>query len=93
MSGKANTMQDRFEKGLATIRNALDAAIHDRGVEGSRVDCSIDASGAQSARFSITADGKTEVQNFSREEIEDSGDAIDAPVSLKVRMLVSHFVR
>lgn len=35
----------------------------------------------------------TDREVFSREEIEDSAIAIDAPAALKVRMLVSPFVR
>ena len=86
-------MQDQFQKGLANIRGALDAAIRERGVGQSLVDCSVTGSAPQDARFAITVGEKTESQNFTREEIEDSGEAIDAPVAVKVRMLVSHFVR
>lgn len=84
--------QDQFHKGLANVLSALNAALAQRGVNSALVRQS-DASDPQPVTFSVTADGKTETQDFSREEIEDSGEAIDAPAAAKVRMLVSHFVR
>ena len=41
---------------------------------------------------SVTAKGKTATEQFTHEEILDSGEAVDASVSVKVRMLVSHFI-
>ena len=86
-------MPDQFQKGLTQIRAALDAALADRKVAGSAVNLVIDGGGAQGARFDVVVGDKSESQAFSREEIEDSGEAIDAPVAMKVRLLVSHFVR
>jgi len=84
--------QDQFHKGLANILSALKTALADRGVNSALVR-QVDASAPQPVTFSVTAAGKTETQDFSREEIEDSGEAIDAPAAAKVRMLISHFVR
>ena len=44
------------------------------------------------AKVQVSAHGKVAEQQFAHQEIEDSGEAIDAPVALKVRMLVSNFV-
>jgi hypothetical protein len=85
--------QDQFHKGLANILSALNTALTARGVSGAVAECNIDDSHPQPATFAVTVNGKTETQTFSREEIEDSGEAIDAPAAAKVRMLVSHFVR
>jgi hypothetical protein len=86
-------MRDQFQKGLTHIREALDAALADRKVAGSTVSLALDGGGAQGASFEVVVGDKSESQAFSREEIEDSGEAIDAPVAMKVRLLVSHFVR
>jgi hypothetical protein len=85
--------QDQFHKGLANILSALNTALTERGVAGALVKHNIDDSHPKPATFAVTVNGKTETQAFSREEIEDSGEAIDAPAAAKVRMLVSHFVR
>jgi hypothetical protein len=85
--------QDQFHKGLANILSALNTALTERGVGSALVKHNIDNAHPQPATFAVTVNGKTETQNFSREEIEDSGEAIDAPAAAKVRMLVSHFVR
>ena len=86
-------MQNQFQKGLIQIRSALDAALHDRKVAEAEVSMGLEDGGAHGARFDVAVGGKRESQAFSREEIEDSGAAIDAPVAMKVRLLVSHFVR
>jgi hypothetical protein len=84
--------QDQFHKGLSTINVALEAALNERRVLGGVVK---HAEGAepQDTQFSVTVEGKTEMQVFTRQEIEDSAQAIDAPAAIKVRMLVSPFVR
>lgn len=84
--------QDQFAKGLATILGAIQSGLTDRGVSGAAVEHSVDRSTA-SATFTVTANGKTEKASFAGGEIDDCGEAIDAPAALKVRMLVSHFVR
>jgi hypothetical protein len=86
-------MQDQFQKGLNQIREALEAALIDRKVADSVVSLALDGGGARGARFEVAVGERSESQVFSREEIEDSGEAIDAPVAMKVRLLVSHFVR
>jgi hypothetical protein len=78
---------------LTHIREALDAALTDRKVANAVVSLTLEGAGGHSARFEVIVGDKTESQAFSREEIEDSGEAIDAPVAMKVRLLVSHFVR
>jgi ketopantoate reductase len=82
--------QDQFHKGLSTIDLTLEATLHERGVVGGVV--KHNAQGEET-QFSVTVDGKTEIQVFTRQEIEDSAQAIDAPAAIKVRMLVSPFVR
>ncbi len=83
--------QDTFQSGLAVIEAAFR-----EGLERHTPDATIErrAEGADgSVEFAITANGQTQAQVFLRQEIEDSGIAIDAPAALKVRMLVSHFAR
>lgn len=85
--------QDQFQKGLSTINLALEAALRERGVAGSVVKHNAQSAELQETQFSVTVDGRTEIQLFTRQEIEDSAQAIDAPAAIKVRMLVSPFVR
>lgn len=83
--------QDRYQKGLATIRSFVDATLRDRGIAAA--DVQFTEQGAQrEARLSISANGNTQATVFSYDEIEDSGEAIDAPAAAKVRQLVSHFI-
>ena len=84
---------DQFHKGLANIRAALETSLNERGVAGSAVSYSPATAEPQDTEFVVTANGETQSQTFTSAEIEDSGEAIDAPVAVKVRMLVSHFVR
>jgi hypothetical protein len=82
---------DQYSKGLGTIRAEIDKALRDRDVlaeVGLRED-----SEAHQATFTIAANGEVQADTFSAAEIEDCGEAIDAPAAHKVRMLVSHFVR
>jgi lactoylglutathione lyase len=88
----AHPAKDQFHKGLANIIRALESALRERGVERSAVECS-EGSESVGADFTVTVDGEVQAQRFTYQEIEDCGEAIDAPVALKVRMLVSHFVR
>jgi hypothetical protein len=85
--------QDQFSKGLLTIQAALEAALIERGVAGGIVEHDAANGEPRDTQFSITANGKTEVQLFPREEIEDSAQAIDAPAAAKVRLLFGPFVR
>lgn len=85
--------QDQYIKGLNTIRAEIDHAMADRGVLAGAIAVTEDTTEPRAATISITANGKTQTETFSYGEIEDSGEAIDAPAAIKVRMLVSHFVR
>jgi hypothetical protein len=85
--------QDQYVKGLANIRSEIDKALQDSRVSAAVIDLAEDTAEPRTATISITADGKREAHTFTYSEIEDSGEAIDAPAAIKVRMLVSHFVR
>ena len=85
--------QDQYQKGLTNINDALQAALHDRAIAGASVDVREQAGTAREARVTLSANGMTQTEIFTYQEIEDSGEAIDAPAAHKVRMLVSHFVR
>ena len=84
---------NQFQKGLGNIQDAIDAALRDHAITGASVTRTTQGSGPGDAVFAITAQGKTLDQKFTREEIEDSGQAIDRFAALKVRNLVSPFVR
>jgi hypothetical protein len=84
---------DQFHKGVATIHAALEAAIQERGVTGGVIAHNAQGAEPQDTQFSLTVGGKTETSTFVRQEIEDSALAIDAPSALRVRMMVSPFVR
>ena len=86
-------MTDQFQKGLATIRQAVEASLSDRKVADAQVELQPLADKPQDVQVSVTVNGVVQVQTFSREEIEDSALAIDAPAAVKVRMLVGPFVR
>ena len=83
---------DQFQKGLAVILAALSQGLTERGIQTAVV--ANDHAGAEerSVVFSVSAGGKQMAETFSREEIIDSGEAIDAPSAQKVRTLVSHFI-
>ncbi|MEP6546355.1 MAG: hypothetical protein ABJD53_02730 [Gammaproteobacteria bacterium] len=85
--------QDQYEKGLATIRKEIDHALADRGVVPGAIAITEESADPREATISITVNGQTQRQTFTYCEIEDSGEAIDAPAAIKVRMLISHFVR
>ena len=84
--------QDTNHRGLATIHAALTEALTHRGLAAD-VDCTVEETEPRGATFKVTLEGKTEAQHFGWDEVDDSGEAINAPAALKVRMLVSHFVR
>jgi hypothetical protein len=84
---------DQFHNGLANIRAALEGSLSERGVTDSAVSYSPAIAEPQGTEFVVTVNGEARSQIFTSTEIEDSGEAIDAPVAMKVRMLVSHFVR
>jgi hypothetical protein len=86
-------VQDQYNKGLVTIRVALEDALRERGVAGGIIESNVGSDAATDVEYSVTVNGKTEAQLFARQEIEDSAQAIDAPAAIKVRMLVSPFVR
>jgi len=84
----------QFEKGLENIRRAIDTALSERGVTGAIVGSNLAPNAEpQPIEFSVTVAGKPALQKFSREEIEDSGQAIDHNAAMHVRNLVSQFVR
>jgi hypothetical protein len=90
--------QDQYQKGLATIRAEIDEVLADRGVIAADIAVTEDAgeppaASMRSATISITVNGDTQTETFTYDEIEDSGVAIDAPAAIKVRMMISHFVR
>jgi hypothetical protein len=76
---------------VANIVREIESALRDRGVERSSVDLS-EGNEAAGADITVTVDGEVQAQHFAYAEIEDCGEAIDAPAAVKVRMLVSHFV-
>ncbi len=84
--------EDQFQKGLRNIKDAIDAALREHTVAQASVSQTT-GSGASEAIFTVAAQGKTVEQKFTREEIDDSGQAIDRFAATKVRSLVSHFVR
>jgi hypothetical protein len=99
LSNASHIMQhDQYQKGLATIRAEIDEVLADRGVMAAAIAVNEGkadprAATTRSATISITVNGDTRTETFTYDEIEDSGEAIDAPAAIKVRMLVSHFVR
>lgn len=84
--------QDQYQKGLTTIRAEIDEVLADRGVIAAAIAVN-EKTEPRSATISITVNGDTQTETFTYDEIEDSGEAIDAPAAIKVRMLISHFVR
>lgn len=86
--------EDEFKKGLANIRFAVEEALNRLGVSDANVQFTEQqADHNQEVILSISSGGRTESQAFRRDEIIDSGEAIDAPAATKVRMLASHFVK
>ncbi len=85
--------QDQFNKGLTVILDAVHAALAERGVEGATVKHRGVGSLPGNVVVTLTVADKSADQLFERQEIDDSGQAIDAPAAMKVRLLVSQFVR
>ncbi|MEA3139328.1 MAG: hypothetical protein QOK23_1497 [Gammaproteobacteria bacterium] len=86
--------EDQFQKGLANIRSAVDKALETLSVTNANVHLAEQGPDhKQEVVLTISSGGKTVAQVFSRDEVLDSGEAIDAPAALKVRMLASHFVK
>jgi hypothetical protein len=83
--------QDQYQKGLGTIRSFVDATLRDRGIAPQSVQLA-EQGPRRDANLSISANGKTQAEVFSCDEVTDSGEAIDAPAAAKVRQLVSHFL-
>lgn len=86
--------EDEFQKGLANIHSALEKALDRLGVTDPKVQLT-EQQGDQKKDviLSVSSGARTESQTFSRDEVLDSGEAIDAPAATKVRMLASHFVK
>ena len=86
--------EDQYKKGLANIRSAVDQALDKLGITNANVQLAEqEADQKREVILSISSGERTESQVFSRDEVLDSGEAIDAPAALKVRMLASHFVK
>jgi hypothetical protein len=85
--------QDTFSKGLDTLLTELRRSLTDRGVLSASARHDFEGTAPRPVTYTVELDSMTVTEVFSREEIEDSAIAIDAPAALKVRMLVSHFVR
>lgn len=83
---------DQFQKGIANALRALKSGLSDHGIQDPVIECSESRSDPPSVTVKVTANGRTATQDFSHEEILDSGEAVDAPVSVKARMLVTHFL-
>jgi hypothetical protein len=83
----------QFHKGLDNVRSAIDVALRDHNIQGAVVSQSTHGSEPGDAVFTVTVMGQVVDQKFTREEIEDSGQAIDHFAAMKVRTLVSPFVR
>ncbi len=83
--------EDQYQKGLNIIRSFVDAALRDRGIAAQSVQLA-EQGPRRDASLSISANGKTQAAVFSRDEVTDSGEAIDAPTAAKVRRLVSNFL-
>jgi hypothetical protein len=83
----------QFQKGLDNIRSAIDVALRDHRIQGASVSHTTQEPSPGEAIFVVTVQGKAVEQKFTRDEIEDSGQAIDRFAAMKVRNLVSPFVR
>jgi len=84
---------DEFKKGLGNIRGAIDSELRRRGVKDLSVAYSA-LSGQRDqhdARFTVTAEGKSIAQDFTREEIADSHTTIVSTARAGIRNLVGHF--
>jgi hypothetical protein len=82
-------MATLFEQGLQTIDRELEAAFKQAGIHNIRIGHSTRGSGPADVVFSVSANDRTEELVFTRDEIEDSGRAIDFSAATKVRLLVS----
>jgi hypothetical protein len=83
--------QTQFQKGMINIQRETTDSLRKRGI----VDASIlfipQPDEANGATLSVTVHGKAASQFFTYGEIEDSGEAIDAPAAHKLRTLLSVF--
>ena len=80
-----------FEKGVAIIRNEIDARLTHFNIQNADVQQQTQGP-LGPVVFVIKVGNKVEQSEFSIEEIQDSARAIDHPAALKVGHLVSHFV-
>jgi hypothetical protein len=85
-------MATLYEQGLETIDGELKSAFNQAGISNIRIDHTTRGSALTEVVFSISAQGRTEELVFTREEIEDSGLAIDFSAATKVRLLVSRLI-
>ena len=89
-----NSPKHQYTKGVQTIRDALIAAMAQKGFPGAYV---TERTHAPDARvpdtiFTVMANGQTEEMTFTYEEIKDSAaHGIDSYANLKVLELVSRF--
>jgi hypothetical protein len=83
--------QTQFQKGLVNIQRETENSLRSRGLRDASIVFIPQAEETMGATLSITVQGKTAAQLFTQSEIEDSGEAIDAPAAHKLRTLVSVF--
>ena len=84
---------DQYQKGLTNVLAAFATALQERQVAGAEVTHDAVEGSRQTVHVSLTVGQKTASQHFEADELEDCGQAIDAPAAFKVRLLVSQFVR
>jgi hypothetical protein len=81
----------QFQKGLIIIQRETERSLQGRCLHDASIDLIPKANEKQGATLSITVAGKLATQLFTYREIEDSGEAIDAPAAHKLRNLMSVF--
>jgi len=86
---------DEFKMGSANIQRAIDTELRAHGVKGPSVAYSAltGQRGQHDAQFTVTAEGKSVAQDFTREEIADSHTTVVSAARMKIRHLVGHFAR
>ncbi len=87
------TRQQKFERGLRTIRSALDAGLSQKGVRDASISYSVPgfAPLVPDATFKVAASGRIEELMFTNEQITNSAERLGVFATTKVRMLVSRF--
>jgi hypothetical protein len=83
--------QTQFQKGLINIEREMTDSLRSRGIVDASIHFVPQPDEANGATLSITVQGKAASQLFTYGEIEDSGEAIDAPAAHKIRTLLTVF--